>query len=409
MIKAKKIPIKNALFFTSYGIYLFATILSTSFYYKYIQGLPLQVLLVSSTVLLLAKELLLGKIYNKRFLLLLFVMVFMVILLLLSPSSMGYSSLLYLLLFVISGRDIDVRDISKFAFSISLLLFLFVILSARVGIIESYVSHSLKGEVHYLGFRYGLYASALYSNIVVLYLFNSKGDFKLFQAILLQLLNYYFFLYTNSRMSFVFVAAAIVIAFIFFILKKNNRENIVTSKALYPLSFIFVIAMLLSMVLIIMFNPHIRWMQFFDLLLEGRISFQKKMYTQYGIPLIGIDPSWVGNALNAFGKKVTGTYSFVDNLYYNMIIKYGLIVTVAFIVIITMAMKKIYHQKKYLLFFILCLCALDGIVEDQLLYLYNNTFLLIALSSFFKPLRPHSIIDNRNMSERLQAPCGFRH
>lgn len=124
-------------------------------------------------------------------------------------------------------------------------------------------------------------------------------------------------------------------------------------------------------------------MQIFNFLSEGRVALQHEILKQYPISLFGRDIQWVGNAVDAFGARAIGNYFYADNLYINMILKYGIIVAGILFSILTVAVYKAYKKNQFFLVLILAVIAAHGLIDDLVQNLYYNTFLLIVCSNAF--------------------------
>ena len=188
------ISVKDILFFSAF-VYMTVSILSMSFFQIWIKGLIVNTVLLFSVALLLFKELLFHK-FNRMTLILCITVFIIIVVLTITKATMGFNSILYLLLFFISARDISTEKICKYSFIISLLLFMIIVFSAERGVIINYSGMTAKGFVNYLGFRYSLYASSVFSNIVLVRIYTKKYDSFSIDNIKID------FLYTSDSSSF---------------------------------------------------------------------------------------------------------------------------------------------------------------------------------------------------------------
>ena len=186
------------IFLFSLFLYLLDTILYSSFYSMfYFKGLY-NSLIIISTSLLIFKEILTLKLNFKE------IMYFSLVLLLTGLISFnlgGQYAILPLFLFIYSSRNVDTNKIINLAFYESLILFIIIILSAKLGIIYDYIENGSRVR-DYLGFRYSLYSQALLFNITALYLYKDINELNLKKCILLIIINLIIFKYTDSRFSF---------------------------------------------------------------------------------------------------------------------------------------------------------------------------------------------------------------
>ena len=97
----------------------------------------------------------------------------------------------------------DVVKIFRISYRISLFMLLFIIFSSYVGIIQNYISYSATRERQYLGFRYALYPSSIFCNIIFLKVYLEKENISWLALGALLIGNYVLFQYTDSRLTFI--------------------------------------------------------------------------------------------------------------------------------------------------------------------------------------------------------------
>ena len=73
-----------------------------------------------------------------------------------------------------------------------------------------------------------------------------------------------------------------------------------------------------------------------------------------------------------------GESLYVDNLYIQVIQKFGIIFVVLVLILLTIAMIKIVEQKKYILAFIFTMIAIHCIIDDLFLAIFYNPFWIAA-------------------------------
>ena len=87
---------------------------------------------------------------------------------------------------------------------------------------------------------------------------------------------------------------------------------------------------------------------------------------------------WVGNGLDKNGIEPVGESLYVDNLYIQVMQKFGIIFVVLVLILLTIAMIKIVEQKKYILAFILTMIAIHCIIDDLFMAISYNPFWIAA-------------------------------
>ena len=78
------------------------------------------------------------------------------------------SELSVTILFIYALRDVPFKKVAQTSLVVSMFLLLFVIISAKLGIITNYIEVSGSRVRTYLGFRYALFPSILLMNIVAI-------------------------------------------------------------------------------------------------------------------------------------------------------------------------------------------------------------------------------------------------
>ena len=83
--------------------------------------------------------------------------------------------------------------------------------------------------------------------------------------------------------------------------------------------------------------------------------------------------------MDSKGELVNETYNYVDNFYIQVLQRYGLIFMIMFLAVMVMVMYKAMKQKRYYLILALSVIAVHGLIDDLILYLHNNTFILCIM------------------------------
>lgn len=119
------------------------------------------------------------------------------------------------------------------------------------------------------------------------------------------------------------------------------------------------------------------WILSLDKFLGGRIYLASKSLSMYGFGLLGRNIQWIGNGLNADGQRSTMSYLYVDNMYIQVLQKYGLLFLILFLGLITLSMILLYQRKQYFLLVILILLAFHATIDDLTFNLHYNLFIVL--------------------------------
>lgn len=376
--------VNEMLFFFAYGLYIFIGIMNISFFQIYTNNIT-KYINILCMLILLYNELLNKKICIKEIFLLLFVS------LLAFPVTIHNNGTLFIMiLFIYCARSIDFRKIAKFSLLESILLLFLVIFSSKIGIITNYISTEGGRIREYLGFRYALFSPMILFNITALELYLHKDKFSPFRYIILFILNYYVYIKTDSRLSF--YLSILLILFIAILTRFPNffKKRNVLCKIMV---FSFILCSIFSLVTTINYDYSNPYMSKLNEILGRRLYLGHISLDMYPINLLGHDTKYIGNGLDMYGNKTSGTYFYVDCLYLNLLEKYGLIFTVILLLLLTYSLSNTLKEKDYFLLVILTFFALHGIIDDLEIYIYYNTFWFIISKNFSKYLKSNDYIE----------------
>lgn len=366
---------RELLFFTALIIYLFSGFIFCSFYSLYFSDSFFKYSIFISCIILLFKELLHEKIKLNE-LIILIITFFLTIILIFRLN--GYFTI-PLLLFVYSAREIDFKKIVKVYLLLSIFALLFIVISSKLSIIPNYISIINNKKREFLGFRYALYPQILCFNITCLitYLkYNEKIFNKLFITLCLFIVNFYIFSYTGSRLSLI-LSIFILIIFLLF----NGKNKIFDCKIVsFLLKNSFIVFSIISIIISLNYNVNSKFYNTLDSVLEHRLLLGNNAINEYGIKYFGNNVVLIGNGVNKYGIKTQGTYNYIDSLYISLLIKYGSVLTITILILLTISLHRIYNRKGYFLLIIFFAFSLHGMIDDLGFYLYYNAFWLAILS-----------------------------
>ena len=375
-IKIRKNSFSEVIFFSAYFIYLFFALLRTSFYCRYFEGTIYTAIKLFCIYLLILNEVIKSKLTLKS-LRGLFVCGAMYVVIAYNTSF--FSDVVMLLAFVYCGRNISFEKIAKTTIYTSSSILIFVILSSYAGIINNYIENTEMRRREYLGFRYSLYPAAIIFNITALVLYINRGKIKLRQVLLLLISNFFVFYKTNSRLSFYMAVLMIIIMPLF----QKFPKILENSKIFHiGMGLSFIIAAVCSVVLTVIYNPNIEWMKKLNAIFNDRLKFGNRSLMMYGVSILGKrNMEWIGNGLDSAGNKSTETYLWVDNFYISIIQRFGILVSIVIILLLTFTLFKCWKVKNCYLMLILTLIAGHCMIDDLFLYLNYNTFWFVIGST----------------------------
>ena len=112
-------------------------------------------------------------------------------------------------------------------------------------------------------------------------------------------------------------------------------------------------------------------------MLGGRIYLANKSLQLFGFGWFGRPVEWNGNGLTVEGVRNYQTYLYVDNLYIQILQKYGLLILALMVSLLTLTLFKVVQKRQWVLALILILMSFHSMIDDLNLYLYNNIFWIL--------------------------------
>lgn len=361
------------------ALFLYITInfLGTTFYSAYIPNMITTGIMILSVGLLIFKEFISARFTGKTlfvYLLSFFLAILTVI------SSEGLSPYFYTLFVIFLLRDIDFKKIVGFVLPLITFLLIFTIVSSKFGIIWDYIEITSTRVRHYLGFRYALFPSTMMLHLVALTVYLKGSSISYRRLMLLLISTTWIYMQTNSRLTFI---SSLILLLLSLLVKwfPNFLSRI------RGLLFFLIPSYLYSFVMsyfIVMRYPYFdSFILNLNRFLGDRIYLAYKSVSIYGFSWIGERIAWVGNGLDSLGNRnTTSSYLYVDNMYIQVLQRYGYVFLIIFIVLLTVLLASLYRKKQYLLMTIMILLAFHATIDDLIFSLHYNTFLLLLWTPF---------------------------
>ena len=381
VVKIKSLPELLAL--VALGIFLTVSILNVTFYARYLPGTVYKLTIAFSIFLLLIKESFKRK-YDYRALIGLFATI--LIYLIVGKMTALSSNIAVGILFIYTLRDVPFKKVAQTSLVVSICLLLFVIISAKFGIITNYIEISGPRVRSYLGFRYALFPSILLMNIVAIVFYLKQNKIRYWQWVLLALSVYWVYDQTDSRLTF-YSSCILLVTNLLMKWIPNLFTNLGNIFNIFKLTFIVnaVASFWLAQTYLNSTNVFVNNFLFkLNHMLGGRIFLANKSLQLYGFGLLGRQVYWNGNGLTVEGVRNYQTYLYVDNLYVQILQKYGLLILALMVSLLTLTLFKVIKSRQWILAFILILMSFHSMIDDLNLYLHNNIF-WILLGSLIYP------------------------
>ena len=360
------------------GIFLTVSILNVTFYARYMPGTVYKLAIAFSIFLLFVKEMFKRK-YDYRALIGLFATI-LIYFIVGEMTALG-SEVPVSILFIYALRDVPFKKVAQTSLVVSTCLLFFIIVSAKVGIITNYIEVSESRVRSYLGFRYALFPSMLLMDIVAIVFYLKQNKIQYWKWLLLSLSVYWVYDQTDSRLTFfsscILLACSLLIKWFPELLSKLGY----VFKA-FKLTFIVnaVISFWVSFTYLNSGYSFINDLLFkVNHMLGGRLYLANKSLNLYGFGLLGRPVEWYGNGLTVEGVRNYQTYYlYVDNLYVQVLQRFGLLILGLMLSVLTLTLSKIIKKRQWVLALILILMSFHSMIDDLNFYLHNNIFWILV-------------------------------
>ena len=400
-----RLSLKELPFFLAYGIFLLVSLLSTSLFSKYIAGSRYSLVLLGCMGIAAVGEIFLSSTYNHK----------QQIALCITAASYGivsyasgtlFTTIGVIPIFIFTGRRIDFNKIARFTFWVTLGMMIFIMLSAELHIIDNLQVTSRAGRKRdFLGFRFPLNSATLACNITALFVYYKKDHIKIKEMLLLLAFNIYLYVRTDSKLCFYSSVFILVLAFIL----KYKYEFMCRRKLLTGfLVGSYVLAFVVSLVFALSYDKNIQWMKELNRATEDRLYYANLSLERYGVTLFGEDIPWVGYGTDSSGKVVYYVhlaYFYVDNMYIQVMQRYGVVFITLFLALFTATIYKSRKNNDIYAVFILAIIAIKCVIDNLSFYLYYNTFWMLISYELLNDRHP--ITENQAVKKLLRM-LGFK-
>lgn len=380
VIQRRSLP--EILALSALTIFLVMSIFDVTFYVQYLPKIVHRILIAILLILLVIKESYKRKL-DYRTIISLFSTV--LIYLLIGKMSTFSSNIAIGFIFIYVLRDIPFKSVAKISLAVSVFMLLFVIASAKLGVIINYLEISGPRVRSYLGFRYALYPSILLMNVIAITLYLKQNNIRYWQWLLLTLSVYWVYGQTDSRLTFynscILLVFNILIKWFPDILSKLGNVF-----KIFRLTFIInaIISFWISINYLGSNNSFVNSFLFkLNHMLGDRLFLANKSLELFGFGLFGKQVDWNGNGLTIEGVRNYQTYLYVDNLYIQILQKFGLLVLVLMLALLTLTLFKVIKKDQWVIAFILIVMSFQSMIDDLNMYLHYNIFWILIGSLIY--------------------------
>lgn len=276
---------------------------------------------------------------------------------------------------LISTAGADSVSISKISLCIQSVILFVVVFLSQIGILEDKIFNPETRSRHILGFNWITVAPILFFFICLLYIYIRSEKFKWYEAILLELINYYFYHMTNTRMTFLLCSVVII----FFTVQSLWKGFFDYLKKLNWAYFIIpIVLVIVSIVAAYFYNPDNSVFLKANSILSGRLQLGYDALHYYKFPLFGQVIIW--NGFGLLNDGIVDNYNYVDCSYLQIGMWYGAFVLILLIAIYMYGIYKSIKANNYWAVFVFLFVLVHSMTEPHLINVAVNAIVLLPLS-----------------------------
>lgn len=362
--------IREKIFFVTYSFYLLTMILCNSTYAIYFPSFTQKYISMICIGLLACGEISCPKYTIKQLIILLF---------LLGISAINYiivHDIMFVLtlVFIFCAHDISFKKIGRYTMYILLFMLLFIICSAKAGIIANFVSADIFRERQFIGFLYPLIPATLFGNLVFLYAHYKGASISWAVLLLFFIANSLIWEWTDSRLGTILTFTFLLVLVLKKLFHRYSFRNC-WFKNIFITSY--VISCFIGIYTAYNYNPSDIYHFLANIILAGRLSLGYEALTTYPISFFGINILLVGHGLDANGRHANGEYFYIDCIYIKLLLCYGSVILMSYVMVFTRLLYTYCKKDNYIVLWILVLLAVHGIIDDAIMYVMYNPFLLM--------------------------------
>ncbi|MFC6170712.1 polysaccharide biosynthesis protein [Loigolactobacillus jiayinensis] len=285
-------------------------------------------------------------------------------------------------LLMIGARRVSFEAIAKTALLVGLATFILIFVSSLLNLIPN-LRYLREGTYrNSFGIQYPTDFAAHVLYLLLAYAAVKKGRFKWYDWLLSLFAAWFVWYFCDARLDTILIALLLVLLAVYWLIEKGVRPAI-------GVAWVSVGAMAigaaLSLGLSYFYSPKVPWLEDLNKLLSARLRLGRTAFDRYDPQVFGQvikTTGWGGTqGFKQFtGKLITKEYFFIDSSYLTVLLSFGLIVAVALLIGYTWFAWREVHRGDYLLPLLIAVTAVSCIVDQHLLDVSYNVFILALLA-----------------------------
>ena len=293
------------------------------------------------------------------------------------------NGILLTLIYLYGAKDINVEKVFRIVGYVYIIFFVLIVLCSLAGFIQNWDYPQTDRPTRWcLGFTYPTHTSSVLFMAVLVFCYMKKQQLTLIHFIVIELINVWVFLYTDSRAGMMLCT---VIPVVFYLLKFRKKEFRKTVLG-WLQQWSFPICAILIYVATMAYNGT-GILKKINSWLSGRLYYSNYSMNEYGVHLFGQKIEWVGwGGVGHTKIGISNVYNFVDTSYLKLLLENGLIVWLLIMVMWTAASIIAYRRNQRYLTWAFTFLAIYSLVEQWLMNMGTNPFLIFLGVYIFRTI-----------------------
>lgn len=315
------------------------------------------------------------------------------ILLLITWRTSKEFSLFSMGIFVLGARNVDFKRIIKIYFYVGMLLLAFVVISAMGGLIRNLVYRRDMTNIvrQSFGIAYPTDFAAHVLYLILAYAYLKFGKIKWYDYAVFLVAAVFLVKFSDARLS----AYAIILSIpVLWIGQRAQTDHLLSR---FIASFYWTVPILSAYLVIIasyFFTPSNKILTKVNNASSGRLFLGHKAISEYGFSMFGkqiIEHGWGGANGLKMSQNAPANYFFVDSSFLRMTILYGIIMAIIILLAMTKISWESFQKGSFALASIIVIVSMSAMVEQRLLDLAYDPFLIALLANVYTQYKAEDI------------------
>lgn len=276
------------------------------------------------------------------------------------------------ILLIVAAYRISAKKILAFFLSVNVPLLFITVFMSRIGCLENRIELGRNRE--FLGYTWTTTPVMIFAYAVFAYLVLRRGKVNIIEFLLINILNYWFFVKTNTKFTFLIIFLITLFFALMELFRGKRITNLERNLLMMAPWLCFVLVYLVS----VAFNPQYEIMLRLNRLLSNRLRQCEYSLRIYDILPFGQPIVWV----NTSNATVDNPATYVDTAYLQTLLKYGWLAVVVLLIISSYIVYRAYKEHRYYIALTFAFIIIFGLFEQQMLYFHFDIILMLAFANW---------------------------